>query len=87
MYKLVVLQDNAAKRGLSVDPYAMLWQAFVPDFPSSKLHDLSQSYTTVFAPAAVSAGSTLIPVVFLPKKPACHVSTFAYWSGARLNEC
>ncbi|MFW3112806.1 EmrB efflux protein [Mycobacterium haemophilum DSM 44634] len=77
-HKLAALQDNAARRGVPVDPSTMPWQTVAPDFPSNVLHDLSQAYATVFVLAAVLVGSTIIPAVFLPKMPARQISTVAH---------
>jgi EmrB/QacA subfamily drug resistance transporter len=64
-----ILRDDAARRGVAVDESALPGQARDPDFPVNLLHDLSHAYTVVFVAAVVLVALTLIPVVFMPKKP------------------
>ncbi len=68
--KVALLQHNAARHGVPVDPSAMPQQALAPDFAGNVLQDLSHSYTVVFAVAVALVVSTLIPAAFLPKTPA-----------------
>ena len=67
--KLTALQQDAARRGVPVDPSAIPRQALAPDFASHVLHGLSHAYTAVFVLAVVLIASTIIPAAFLPKKP------------------
>jgi EmrB/QacA subfamily drug resistance transporter len=67
---LATLQQNAASRGVAVNPAAIPRQTLAPDFTDHLLHDLSRAYTAVFAVAVVLVVFTVIPAAFLPKKPA-----------------
>lgn len=75
--QIEMLREDAARRGLPVDPSTMPPQALDPNFPGNLLHDLSHAYTVVFVVAVVLVGLTYIPVAILPKKPAHRVSTSA----------
>lgn len=72
--KIAILQQDAARHGLSPNPLAIPRRALVPEFTSNLLHDLSHAYTTVFVAAAVLAVLAFIPAALLPKKPAAAVS-------------
>jgi EmrB/QacA subfamily drug resistance transporter len=67
---LATLKQEAASRGVSVNPAAIPRQTFAPDFADHLLHDLSRAYTMVFALAVALVALTVIPASFLPKKPA-----------------
>lgn len=66
--KLAILQDNAAKSGVPVDPAAIPRRALSPDFAGSVLHDLTHAYAVVFVVIFVLTALSLIPALFLPKK-------------------
>jgi EmrB/QacA subfamily drug resistance transporter len=68
--KLALLQHNAATSGVPVDQAAIPRQSLDPGFSSHVLHDLSHAYTTVFVIAVVLVVFTIIPALFLPKRPA-----------------
>jgi EmrB/QacA subfamily drug resistance transporter len=72
--KLAALQQKAATSGVPVDQAAIPRQALAPGFSSNVLHDLSHAYTTVFVIAVVLVVSTIIPALFLPKKPASETA-------------
>jgi hypothetical protein len=72
---LATLQQNAAGRGVPVNPAAIPRQALAPDFADHLLHDLSRAYTAVFAVAVGLIVFTVIPASFLPKKPASQTVT------------
>ncbi len=67
---LATLQQNAAARGVPVNPAAIPRQTLSPDFAEHLLHDLSRAYTAVFVLAVALIALTVIPASFLPKKPA-----------------
>jgi EmrB/QacA subfamily drug resistance transporter len=67
---LATLQQNAASRGVPLNPAAIPRQTLAPDFAAHLVHDLSRAYTAVFALAVVLVVSTVVPAAFLPKKPA-----------------
>ncbi|OSC39843.1 DHA2 family efflux MFS transporter permease subunit [Mycobacterium decipiens] len=69
------LREDAARRGVPIDPSTIPEQARTPDFPANLLNDLSQAYTVVFVVAAALATLVIIPVVFLPKRPAGAIQT------------
>jgi EmrB/QacA subfamily drug resistance transporter len=71
---LATLQQNAASRGVPVNPAAIPQQTLAPDFADHLLHDLSRAYTAVFAVAVVLIVFTVIPASFLPKKPASQTA-------------
>jgi EmrB/QacA subfamily drug resistance transporter len=76
--RLALLRQSAARLGVpidKVDKSAIPKQAFAQNFVADVLHDLSHAYTAVFAVAVVLVASTLIPALFLPKKPAREVLT------------
>ncbi|GAB7143137.1 MFS transporter [Mycobacterium riyadhense] len=75
--KIEVLREDAARRGVPVDPSEMPPQALDANFPGNLLHDLSNAYAVVFVVAVVLVAVTYIPVTFLLKKPADRVSTAA----------
>jgi hypothetical protein len=68
--KLASLQQKAATSGVPLDQAAIPPRALAPGFAGNVLHDLSHAYTAVFVIAVVLVVSTIIPAVFLPKKPA-----------------
>jgi len=68
--KLALLQHKAATSGMPVDQAAIPRQSLAPGFSSNVLHDLSHAYTTVFVIAVVLVVFTIIPALFLPKRPA-----------------
>ncbi|MBV8790333.1 MAG: DHA2 family efflux MFS transporter permease subunit [Mycobacterium sp.] len=70
--KLTELQMDASRRGLQVDPSEIPRQTLAPDFANTVVHGLSHAYTIVFVLAVVLIASTIIPAMFLPKKPAVH---------------
>ncbi|MBI2698553.1 MFS transporter [Mycobacterium gordonae] len=63
-------QENAARRGVPVDPSGVPQRTLQPDFATGLLHDLSHAYTVVMLIAVALVAATLIPASFLPKKPA-----------------
>jgi EmrB/QacA subfamily drug resistance transporter len=68
--KLASLHQKAASSGVPIDQAAIPRQALASGFAGSVLHDLSHAYTVVFVIAVVLVVFTVIPAVFLPKKPA-----------------
>lgn len=73
--KTAVLQLNAARRGAPVDLSTIPRQALTPGFAAHVVHDLAHAYTTVFVLAVGLVAFTIIPVAFLPKKPADQTPT------------
>jgi hypothetical protein len=71
---LASLQQKAATTGKPVDQSAIPRQALAPGFSGNVLHDLSHGYTAVFVVAVVLVVSTIIPALFLPKKPASQTA-------------
>lgn len=72
--KLAILWEDAARRGVPIDPSAIPRQAAAPDFASTVLHDLSHAYTVVFMVAVVLVALTFIPAVLLPNTRAAAVA-------------
>lgn len=72
--KLASLQQKAAASGVPIDPAAIPRQALAPGFAGNVLHDLSHAYTEVFVVAVVLVVSTVIPALFLPKRPASQTA-------------
>jgi EmrB/QacA subfamily drug resistance transporter len=72
--KLASLQQQAATSGVPVDQAAIPPQALAPGFSVNVLHDLSHAYTAVFVVAVVLVVFTIIPALFLPKKPASQTA-------------
>jgi EmrB/QacA subfamily drug resistance transporter len=72
--KLALLHQKAATSGVPVDQAAIPRQALAPGFAGNVLHDLSHAYTAVFVIAVVLVVATIIPAVFLPKKPASQTA-------------
>lgn len=68
--KIDMLREDAARRGVPVDPATMPRESLDPHFAGNLLHDLSHAYTAVFLVAVVLVALTFIPVAFLPKRPA-----------------
>lgn len=66
--KVAALQQDAERRGLSVNPSSLPRQALAPDFNSHVSHHLAHAYTAVFVLAVVLVAFTIIPASFLPKK-------------------
>jgi MFS transporter, DHA2 family, multidrug resistance protein len=67
--KAAALKGEVTKRGLPPHPSPPP-QALAPGFMDHVTSDLSHAYTVVFVVALGFALTTLIPAVFLPKKPA-----------------
>lgn len=67
---LAALQQKAAATGLPVDPAAIPPRALAPGFSAGVLDDLSRAYATVFVVAVALVTFTIVPAIFLPKKPA-----------------
>jgi EmrB/QacA subfamily drug resistance transporter len=63
-------QQEAARRGVPLDPSAIPPRTLGPDFTTNLLHDLSHAYTVVMLIAVALVASTLVPASFLPRKPA-----------------
>jgi EmrB/QacA subfamily drug resistance transporter len=72
--KLALLRQKAATSGVPVDEAAIPPQSLAPGFSSNVLHDLSHAYTTVFVIAVVLVVSTIIPALFLPRRPATETA-------------
>ena len=72
--KLAALQQKAAASGEPLDPAVIPRQALAPGFANNVLHDLSHAYTAVFVIAVVLVVCTVVPAVFLPKKPASQTA-------------
>ena len=68
--KMAILQENAGRRGVPVDPSAIPGRALAPEFVGNLQHDLSHAYTVVFVVAAALGALAYIPAAFLPPKPA-----------------
>lgn len=68
--RLARLEQDAARRGVPVDPSAIPPRALDPGFAASLAHDLSHAYTLILAIAVVLVTATLVPAAFLPKTPA-----------------
>jgi len=67
---LATLKQDAASRGVPVNPAAIPRPTLTPDFAEHLVHDLSRAYTAVFVLAVALIALTFIPASFLPKKPA-----------------
>lgn len=67
---LAALQQKAAATGLPVDPAAIPPRTLAPGFSAGVLDDLSRAYATVFVVAVALVTFTIVPAIFLPKKPA-----------------
>jgi EmrB/QacA subfamily drug resistance transporter len=72
--KLASLQQRAAATGVPVNQSEIPPQALAPGFSANVLHDLSHAYTMVFAVAVALVLSTIVPALFLPKKPASQTA-------------
>lgn len=68
--QLARLEQDAARRGVPVDPSAIPQRALDPGFAAGVAHDLSHAYTLILAIAVVLVTATLVPAAFLPKTPA-----------------
>jgi hypothetical protein len=73
--KLAALQEDASRRGVPVDPSAIPPPTLVPDFASTVSHHCVHAYAMVSVAAAALAISSIIPVAFLPRKPAWQKPT------------
>jgi EmrB/QacA subfamily drug resistance transporter len=73
--KLAETQQDAASRGVPVDPAAIPHQTLDPGFASSVAQDYAHAYMMVFAVGVVLVLATLIPAAFLPRKPAEQATT------------
>jgi MFS transporter, DHA2 family, multidrug resistance protein len=73
--KAAALQRDASTSGVPVDPSAIPRATLSPDFASNLLHSLSHAYTAVLVLGLVLVAATIIPAVFLPRKPAGQDST------------
>ncbi|OBK14893.1 DHA2 family efflux MFS transporter permease subunit [Mycobacterium asiaticum] len=67
--QLARLDQEAARRGVPLDPSAVPQRTRDPGFAVNLLHDLSHAYTLILAIAVVVVAATLIPAAFLPKTP------------------
>ena len=70
--RVAALKQELSKRGMPHHP-ALPPQALQPGFMDHVTSDLSHAYPVVFVVAVGFALTTLIPAVFLPKKPAADV--------------
>ncbi|HEY1442374.1 MAG TPA: DHA2 family efflux MFS transporter permease subunit, partial [Mycobacterium sp.] len=68
--KAAALKEEVTKRGVPPHPSQLPPQVLQPGFMDHVTSDLSHAYTVVFVVAVGFALTTLIPAVFLPKKPA-----------------
>jgi len=68
--KAAALKKEVTKRGVPLHPSQLPPQVLQPGFMDHLTNDLSHAYTVVFVVAVGFALTTLIPAVFLPKKPA-----------------
>jgi DHA2 family multidrug resistance protein len=68
--KVVALKQELTKRGVQHYPSQLPPQVLAPGFMDHVTSDLSHAYTVVFVVALGFALTTLIPALFLPKKPA-----------------
>lgn len=68
--RVALLEKDAVRRGVPVDPSALPPPARAADFGTALLHDLSHAYAAVLVVAVVLMAVTLVPAWFLPKKPA-----------------
>jgi MFS transporter, DHA2 family, multidrug resistance protein len=68
--KAAALKQEVTKRGVPPHPSQLPPQVLQPGFMDHVTSDLSHAYTVVFVVAVGFALTTLIPAVFLPKKPA-----------------
>jgi hypothetical protein len=70
--RVASLKQELSKHGMPHHP-ALPPQALQPGFMDHVTRDLSHAYTVVFVVALGLALTTLIPAIFLPKKPAADV--------------
>jgi EmrB/QacA subfamily drug resistance transporter len=68
--ELARVQQEAARRGVPLDPSAIPPRTVAPDFTASLLHDLTHAYTVVLVIAVALVAATLVPASFLPREPA-----------------
>ena len=68
--KAAALKEEVTKRGVPPHPSQLPPQVLQPGFMDHVTSDLSHAYTVVFVVAVGFALTTLIPAVFLSKKPA-----------------
>ncbi|CAM4214644.1 High-copy suppressor of rspA [Mycobacterium basiliense] len=66
------LREEAARRGVPIDPLTLPAPARAPDFPINLMDDLSHAYTVVFVVAVALVALTFVPIAFLPTTPAAH---------------
>ena len=71
--KVVALKQELTKRGVQHYPSQLPPQVLAPGFMDHVTSDLSHAYTVVFVVALGFALTTLIPALFLPKKPAADM--------------
>jgi hypothetical protein len=68
--RLAEIQQDAASRGVPVDPSAIPRQTVAPGFASTVAHDYAHAYMMVFVVGVVLVLVTIIPAAFLPRNPA-----------------
>lgn len=68
--KLAEMQQDAASRGVPVDPSAIPHQAAAPGFASTVAHEYAHAYMMVFVVGVVLVLATVIPAAFLPRTSA-----------------
>jgi hypothetical protein len=71
--KVVALKQELTKRGVQHYPSQLPPQVLAPGFMDHLTSDPSHAYTVVFVVALGFALTTLIPALFLPKKPAADM--------------
>jgi EmrB/QacA subfamily drug resistance transporter len=71
--KVAALKQELTKSAVPHHPPQLPPQALQPGFMDHVTSDLSHAYTVVFVVAVGFALTTLIPAMFLPKKPAADV--------------
>jgi MFS family permease len=71
--RVAALKQELSKRGVPPRPPQLPPQVLQPGFMDHVTRDLSHAYTVVFVVAVGFALTTLIPAMFLPKKPAADV--------------
>ncbi|KAA1249561.1 DHA2 family efflux MFS transporter permease subunit [Mycobacterium simiae] len=65
-------RDDAARRGVPLGQSPLPAPLSNPNFPVNLMHDLAHAYAVVFVVAVALVALTLVPVAFLPKKPAAQ---------------
>jgi hypothetical protein len=71
--KVAALKQELTKRGMPPHPSQPPPRVPAPGFMEHVTSDLSHAYTVVFVVAVCFALTTLIPALFLPKKPAAEM--------------